>query len=100
MRIFEWFSDALRQYGPGRIVVAAATVEEARAIVEADVEAQFQYCEVSDFERGQIAAGDQEEINDVNERRAAWVAKVREDIAAEPQEIVGSGRTVFISGSE
>lgn len=90
MQIYRWWSETLKQYADGHILVMAETVDEARTLALASFETWLPIGKEHLFVRGQPY--DEDAAEDLDKLRA----KMAVDIAKDPVE---QGVAFFIDGS-
>jgi hypothetical protein len=93
MKLFWWSSEAFREYGSGRILVVAATAEEARKKAMADAGRAFlekRHWDDDNWLLQLIAEDDMEDYR-------AFLTILARDLEAEP---VTTTETVFMRGSD
>lgn len=91
MQIYRWWSEALKRYADGHILVMADSVDAARELAKTEFEAWLPIAEERLFRDGQPYDEDAaEELDKLRTKLAA-------DIAKDPAEIQGA---FFLLGSE
>jgi hypothetical protein len=93
MKVFYWYSTAFEGHGPGRILVIAETVEEARKQVMADAGQAFLKKRFWLDDGWLLQLVSEDDMEDYRE----FLTKLRNDIATEPKVTT---ETVFIRGSD
>lgn len=86
-KMFTWRSEALKQYAPGKLVVLAENVEEARLKIRAQIDPWIR--EHREWALPEYNADDEDDYIEI-------VAQFEADIAADPEE----HEVLFINGSE
>lgn len=91
MQIYRWWSEALKRYAVGDILVMADSIEAARELAKTEFEAYLLIAEERLFKDGQ--PWDEDAAEELEKLRA----KLAADIAQDPREIKSA---FFLLGSE
>lgn len=91
MQIYRWWSEALKRYAEGHILVLADSLEAARELAKTEFEAWLPVGEERLFKDGQPY--DEDAAEELEKLRAKFMA----DIAKDPDEIRSA---FFLLGSE
>lgn len=95
MKLFQWYSDALKNYGPGHIIVMAEDLAEAREKVLIEF---YNYLKSENSYWSWYFNSDGTLDQDYTEDYDKLVDKFKKDISWEPRE-KDSG-VIFVKGSE
>lgn len=91
IKLYRWWSEALKQYASGHLISYGTTADEARERILADLEKSLAEYFSYMFYPG--VEFDEDELEDFDK----WRKQIREDVARTPSEITQS---VYIRGSE